>query len=47
MEGGSDLIGHLGARQLGQRLGSGDLHRFVDGRGLHVERATKDEREAK
>ena len=46
VEGGCDLIGHLLARQIGQRLGGGDLHRLVDGRGLHVERAAEDEGEA-
>ena len=45
-EGGGDLVGHILARQLCQRLGGGDLHGLVDGRGLHVERAAEDEGKA-
>ena len=46
VEGRGDLVGHLGARQLGERLGRRNLHGFVDGRGLHVERPAEDEGEA-
>ena len=46
VKGGRDLVGDLGAGELGQRLGRGDLHGVVDGRGLHVERAAEDEGKA-
>ena len=36
------LIRHILARQIGQRLGRGDLHRLVDRAGTHVQRATED-----
>ena len=44
--GGGDLVGHVLARQLGQRLRGGDLHLHVDGRRAHVERAAEDVGEA-
>ena len=44
--GAVDLVGHVLARQLGQRLGGGDLHLLVDGAGAHVERAAEDVGEA-
>ena len=45
-EGDGDLVGHLLARQLGERVGGGDLHGLVDGGGLHVQRAAEDEGKA-
>ena len=44
--GRGDLLRHLLARELGQRLGGGDLHLLVDRRRAHVERAAEDEGEA-
>ena len=44
--GRGDFLGHRLARQLGERLGGGDLHLLVDRRRAHVERAAEDEREA-
>ena len=40
--GAIDLVGHVLARELGQRLGGGDLHLLVDRRGAHVESAAED-----
>ena len=40
--GGGDFVGHVLARQLGQRMRGGDLHLHVDGLGAHVERAAED-----
>src|SRR3546814_13188458 len=40
-----DFLWHLLARQRGEPLGGGDLHRVVDPRRTHVERAPEDERE--
>jgi hypothetical protein len=37
-----DIIGHILAGEIGQRLGGGDLHVVVDGRCPHVERAAED-----
>ena len=45
-ERGRDLVRHVLAREFGQRIGGGDLHGFVDGGRLHVERAAEDEGEA-
>ena len=44
--GGGDLVGHVLARELGERLRGGDLHLHVDGGGAHVERAAEDVGEA-
>ena len=44
--GRGDFLGHRLARQLGQRMGGGDLHLLVDPGRAHVERAAEDEREA-
>ena len=44
--GGGDLVGHVLAGELGQRLGGGDLHLHVDRRRPHVERAAEDVGEA-
>ena len=40
--GGGDLVGHVLARELGERVGGGDLHLHVDGGRAHVERAAED-----
>ena len=40
--GGGDLVGHVLAREFGQRMGGGDLHLHVDRLGAHVERAAED-----
>ena len=40
--GGGDFVGHVLARQRRQRFGGGDLHRFVDGAGAHIQRAAED-----
>ena len=40
--GRGDFVGHILARQFGDGVGGGDLHRFVDGLGPHVERAAED-----
>ena len=39
--GGSDLVGHILARQGGKRVGGGDLHFHVDGGGAHIQRAAE------
>ena len=44
--GRGDLLGHLLAGELGERVGGGDLHLLVDRRRAHVERAAEDEGEA-
>ena len=44
--GAVDLVRHVLARELGQCLGGSDLHRLVDRRGAHVERAAEDVGEA-
>ena len=41
-----NLVGHVLAREFGQRVRRGDLHLHVDGGGAHVERAAENEREA-
>ena len=46
MECRCDLIGYFLTSEGRQRLRGRDFHRVVDGRGLHVEGASKDEREA-
>ncbi len=46
VKGGRDLIGYLGARQLGDGFGGRDLHGVVDRRRLDVERAAENEGEA-
>src|SRR3546814_3851409 len=40
-------LGHLLARQVGDRIGRRDLHLLVDRGGVDVERAAEDEGEAK
>ena len=40
--GGGDLVGHVLAREFGERMGGGDLHLHVDRLGAHVERAAED-----
>src|SRR6185369_3808350 len=44
--GGIHLVGHVFARQGGERVGGGDLHRIIDCAGAYVERAAEDIREA-
>ena len=44
--GGRDVVGHVLARQLGQRMGGGDLHVLVDGGCPHIQRAAEDVGEA-
>ena len=41
-----DFVGHVLARQIGERAGGGDLHLHVDGGGAHIEGAAENEREA-
>ena len=43
---GGDFVGHVLARQIGERVRGGDLHLHIDGGGAHVERAAENEREA-
>ena len=40
--GGGDFVGHVLAREFGERVRRGDLHLHVDGAGPHVERAAED-----
>src|SRR3546814_2574554 len=44
--GGGDFLGHLLARELGDRVRGGDLHLLVDRGRPDVERAAEDEGEA-
>src|SRR3546814_6776659 len=44
--GGGDFLGHLLARELGNRVRGGDLHLLVDRGRPDVERAAEDEGEA-
>ena len=40
--GGGHFVGHVLARQGGDGFGGGDLHRFIDGGGAHIQRAAED-----
>ena len=40
--GRGDLVGHVLAREGGERLGGRDLHLVIDRRGAHIERAAED-----